>query len=58
VWAKSTKPETRASIAVVAIKVLPDTVSGDPHFRDRFDREACAISQLTHPHICTKVVLV
>jgi eukaryotic-like serine/threonine-protein kinase len=37
----------------VAIKVLPDTLAADPQFRDRFDREARAISQLTHPHICT-----
>jgi serine/threonine protein kinase/Tol biopolymer transport system component len=37
----------------VAIKVLPDTLAGDPEFRERFDREARAISQLTHPHICT-----
>src|SRR6266699_2849530 len=37
----------------VAIKVLPDTLAADPHFRERFDREARAISQLTHPHICT-----
>jgi len=37
----------------VAIKVLPDTLAGDPQFRERFDREARAISQLTHPHICT-----
>jgi serine/threonine protein kinase len=37
----------------VAIKVLSDTLAADPQFRDRFDREARAISQLTHPHICT-----
>ena len=37
----------------VAIKVLPDTLAVDPQFRNRFDREARAISQLTHPHICT-----
>ena len=36
----------------VAIKVLPETLAADPQFRERFDREARAISQLTHPHIC------
>jgi serine/threonine protein kinase len=38
---------------LVAIKVLPESLAADPQFRDRFDREARAISQLTHPHICT-----
>ena len=36
----------------VAIKILPDALAADPQFRERFDREARAISQLTHPHIC------
>src|SRR5262245_33271573 len=36
----------------VAIKILPDSMAADPQFRERFDREARAISQLTHPHIC------
>src|SRR5215208_4855938 len=36
----------------VAIKVLPAQFAGDPHLRDRFDREARAISSLNHPHIC------
>jgi serine/threonine protein kinase len=36
----------------VAIKMLPDSLSGDPQFRERFDREARVISQLDHPNIC------
>src|SRR5262245_53578776 len=36
----------------VAIKVLSETLVGDAEFRDRFEREAKTISQLTHPHIC------
>ena len=37
----------------VAIKVLPSRLSSDTRFRERFDREAKAISALSHPHICT-----
>ena len=36
----------------VAIKVLPEHLSSNPERRERFDREAKAISSLSHPHIC------
>src|SRR6202047_5106961 len=37
----------------VAVKVLPSHLSENPELKQRFEREAKAISQLTHPHICT-----
>jgi len=37
----------------VAIKVLATSFAADPQLRDRFEREARAISSLNHPHICT-----
>jgi len=37
----------------VAIKVLPPHLSANPDLRQRFEREAKAISSLNHPHICT-----
>ena len=36
----------------VAIKVLPPALAADPLLRERFEREARAISSLNHPHIC------
>lgn len=36
----------------VAIKVLPSRLSKDPRLRQRFEREARAISSLSHPNIC------
>ena len=33
----------------VAIKILPSTLAADPQFRERFDREARAISALHSP---------
>jgi eukaryotic-like serine/threonine-protein kinase len=36
----------------VAIKVLPSQLSSSPEVRQRFEREAKTISQLSHPHIC------
>ncbi|HSE40908.1 MAG TPA: protein kinase [Acidobacteriota bacterium] len=37
----------------VAIKVLPSHLSSNSELRQRFEREAKAISNLNHPHICT-----
>jgi eukaryotic-like serine/threonine-protein kinase len=36
----------------VAIKILPQHLSADPVRKQRFEREAKAISSLNHPHIC------
>ena len=36
----------------VAIKVLPDHLAANPDLRQRFEREARAVSSLNHPHIC------
>jgi Tol biopolymer transport system component len=36
----------------VAIKVLPEAIAGRADLRERFDREARAVSNLSHPHIC------
>jgi eukaryotic-like serine/threonine-protein kinase len=37
----------------VAVKILPAHLSTDADARQRFDREARAISSLNHPNICT-----
>src|SRR5258708_1732116 len=37
---------------VVAIKVLRGDIAGREEFRERFAREARAVSSLNHPHIC------
>lgn len=36
----------------VAVKVLPEGFTSDPRRRERFAREARALSSLTHPNIC------
>ena len=38
---------------IVAIKILHPELSSSPKFRQRFEREARAISSLNHPHVCT-----
>jgi serine/threonine protein kinase len=38
---------------LVAIKLLRPGISEKPEFRQRFEREARAISSLNHAHICT-----
>ncbi len=37
----------------VAIKILPAHLTDNPEAKQRFDREARAISSLNHPNICT-----
>jgi Tol biopolymer transport system component/predicted Ser/Thr protein kinase len=43
--------DTRLDRAV-ALKVLPSHLAANPELRERFEREAKAISALSHPHIC------
>ena len=37
----------------VAVKVLPGRFAGDRERRERFEREARAVSSLQHSHICS-----
>ena len=37
----------------VAIKILPQHLTEKADARQRFEREARAVSSLNHPHICT-----
>jgi hypothetical protein len=36
---------------LVALKILPSAIAGDPGFADRFNREARALARLQHPRI-------
>src|SRR3984893_8173226 len=45
-------PDTRLG-RDVAIKVLPQHLSSNPELKERFDREARAISSLNYARICT-----
>ena len=36
----------------VAVKILPSHLSENPEAKQRFEREARAISSLNHPYIC------
>src|SRR5688572_8781436 len=38
---------------IVAVKILPTELAGEPQLRERFDREARLVSSLSHPHICS-----
>jgi len=38
---------------IVAVKTLPPHIAAAPDLRERFEREARAISQLSHANICT-----
>ena len=38
---------------IVAVKILPSHLCGNPEAKQRFEREARSISSLNHPHICT-----
>ena len=37
----------------VSLKILPRHLSERAELRERFEREARALSSLNHPHICT-----
>ena len=50
---KCTAPATHAWVVWLPLRFLPSSLSADPVLKERFAREAKAISSLSHPHICT-----
>ena len=46
-------PEDSRLHRKVALKILPQHLSQRAELRERFEREARAVSSLNHPHICT-----
>jgi len=51
-WARSIARDTRLD-RTVAIKILPSAIAANEEVRQRFEREARAVSSLNHPHICS-----
>ncbi|MDD5201068.1 MAG: DUF4019 domain-containing protein [Terrimicrobiaceae bacterium] len=47
------KARQRELDRVVALKILPPGIGGDPAFAERFAREARALARLSHPNIVT-----
>jgi hypothetical protein len=47
------KARQRGLDRLVALKILPPQISGDPDFAERFAREARALARLSHPNIVT-----
>jgi serine/threonine protein kinase len=51
-WAKCIAPATPAWTAPSPSRFCPPHLSSNPEAEQRFDREARAISSLSHPNVC------
>jgi serine/threonine protein kinase len=51
-WGEVYRAKDKRLDRTVAIKVLPSHLSSSSDLKQRFEREAKAISNLNHPHIC------